>query len=313
MYKGSRIGVVVPAFNEEAFVRQVVASLPAFVDVVIVVDDASIDRTSEEARSAGDPRVTVIRTPENRGVGGATLLGYAEALERGCDIVAKMDGDGQMAPDHLASLLDALIDEGYDYAKGNRFLSSRSLAGMPRQRVLANIVTTFLTKLASGYWHVFDPQNGYVAIKAAALRKLNFERIHRRYFFENDMLVELNLRSARVRDVGIPARYGDEVSDIGWSRVAVTFPWLLLRRFFRRLVVRYVVVDLSPVAVFLFSGLILFSWGVGFGAFIWIRTLITDVATMTGTIMLALVPLVLGFQLVLQGVVLDIQESQRLR
>jgi glycosyltransferase involved in cell wall biosynthesis len=313
MYKGSRIGVVVPAFNEEPFVRQVVATLPPLVDVVIVVDDASTDRTSEEAGSTGDPRVAVIRAPENLGVGGATLLGFAQALERGCDIVAKLDGDGQMAPDHLVTLLDALIDQGYDYAKGNRFLSSRSLAAMPRHRVLANIVTTFLTKVASGYWHVFDPQNGYVAIKAAVLRKLNLERIHRGYFFENDLLVELNICSARVRDVGIPARYGDEVSDIGWSRVAVTFPWLFLRRFFRRLVVRYVVVDLSPVAVFLFSGLLLFAWGIGFGAFIWIRTLITGVPTMSGTIVLALVPLVLGFQLMLEGVVLDIQESQRLR
>ncbi|MGI0149385.1 MAG: glycosyltransferase family 2 protein, partial [Thermoplasmata archaeon] len=251
MRSGSRVGVVVPAFNEEAFIGGVISTMPAFVDDIIVVDDASTDGTFDAARSSNDPRVTVIRSPENRGVGGAVLLGFDAALERGCDLVAKMDGDGQMSPEHLAPLLDPLVTDGYDYAKGNRFLSPESLTVMPLHRLLANIALTFLTKIASGYWHVFDPQNGYVAITSRALRLLRLERIHRGYFFENDMLVQLNLHSARVRDVAIPARYAHEVSDVSFANIALTFPVLLCRRFFRRIITRYVLMDFSPIALFL--------------------------------------------------------------
>jgi len=223
----------------------------------------------------------------------------------------KMDGDGQMDPAYLSSLLDCLIEHNYDYAKGNRFLASESLSFMPRHRVFGNIVLTFMTKLASGYWDIFDPQNGYTAIKANALRHLNLDAIHKRFFFENDMLIHLNFFGLRVKDVSIPARYGEEKSDLNPFKISVTFPLLLLRRFFYRVYQKYVLRDFSPIALFLFLGLALFGWGVAFGVYLWIESQFTHQLTPTGTIMLALLPLILGFQLLLQAIVLDIQETPK--
>ena len=311
MYKDRRIATVIPARDEARHIEQVISGIPEFVDHVILVDDASKDGTREAALACGDRRLVVLRTEENRGVGGATLLGYGKGLELGAYIIVKMDGDGQMPPQYLSALLDAIIDQGYDYAKGNRFLASESLAFMPRHRLFGNVVLTFLTKLASGYWNIFDPQNGYTAIKGDALRALNRDAIHKKYFFENDMLIHLNFQGFRVKDVPIPARYGEEESEINVFHVGATFPFLLLRKFFHRIYQKYVLRDFSPIALFLFLGLLLFGWGAFYGTYLWIETAITSRPTPTGTIMLALLPLILGFQLLLQAIVLDIQQTPR--
>jgi glycosyltransferase involved in cell wall biosynthesis len=289
----------------------VIGTIPAFVDRIIVVDDCSRDRTYEVVSGARDGRTTLLKTPSNQGVGGAMVLGYREAMAGGCDIVVKMDGDGQMAPEYLSRLLDTLVDDGFDYAKGNRFLSPEALPQMPRARLLGNIASTFLTKLASGYWQVFDPQNGYTAIKAGLLEKINLDELHRRFFFENDMLVQLSLVDARVKDVSIPARYGSEVSSLSPLRALGTFPPLLIHRGFRRIWHNHVVRDFSPIALFLFSGLALGFWGIAFGLITWIRSSMTGEFASTGTVMLSVLPFFIGFQLILQAIVLDIQHSPK--
>jgi glycosyltransferase involved in cell wall biosynthesis len=311
MYKGHKIITVVPAYNEAGHIGNVIQTMPELVDQVIVVDDCSEDYTLGSAIATGDPRLVSLKTPQNQGVGGAMVLGYRHALELGADIIVKMDADEQMDPEYLPHLLDVLIEERYDYAKGNRFLAGQSLASMPKHRIFGNVVLTFLTKLASGYWHIFDPQNGYTAIKADALRLLDLNRIHKRFFFENDMLVNLNYFRQRVKDVAIPARYGDERSHLNVVGISFTFPFLLLGRFFRRVEQKYVLRDFSPIALFLFLGALLFGWGAGFGVYLWIETALTGIATPTGTIMLSLLPLILGFQLLLQAIVLDIQETPK--
>jgi glycosyltransferase involved in cell wall biosynthesis len=311
MYKGHRVTTILPAYNEAPFVGQVIATIPHFVDHIIVVDDCSEDGTREAALVSGDSRLVTLTTSQNEGVGGATILGYRKAIELGSNVMVKMDGDGQMDPAYLPLLLDAIIEHGYDYAKGNRFLATESLRLMPKRRLFGNILLTFLTKMASGYWHVFDPQNGYTAIKAEALRVLDLNAIHKRYFFENDMLIHLNFFGFRVRDVAIPARYGNEQSNLSIMHAGWTFPALLIRRCFHRIYQKYVLRDFSPIALFLFLGLILFLWGALFGVYLWMRTAVTGTATPIGTIMLALLPLILGFQLLLQGIVLDIQETPR--
>lgn len=311
MYKQKRVAVVIPAFNEQELIASVLADVPSYVDYILVVDDCSTDQTAVNVEAYSDDRISLLRTVTNQGVGGATMTGYAKALELGCDVIAKIDGDGQMAPEHLDKLLDVIIDREYDYAKGNRFLAGESLQEMPRHRLFGNIILTFLTKLASGYWHVFDPQNGYTAISATTLRRLDFRKLHRRYFFENDMLVALNFHNARVIDIAIPARYGDEKSKLNPFRAGVTFPLLLLRRFCRRIYQKYVLRDFSVIALFLAMGLLLFGWGVLFGAYHWILSVITNHVATTGTVMLAVLPLILGFQLILQAIVLDIQETPK--
>jgi len=311
MYKGHRVTTVVPAHNEALLIGKVTQTMPELVDHIIVVDDCSQDGTAEAALASGDARVIVLKTPSNEGVGGAVVLGYCKAIEMGTDLVVKMDGDGQMAPEYLPSLLDVIVDQGYDYAKGNRFLATESLREMPKRRIFGNIVLTFLTKLASGYWHIFDPQNGFTAIRADVLSTLDLGIIHKRFFFENDILVHLNLRNFRVKDVAMPARYGDEVSDIRLVGIGLTFPLLLFRRYLRRVYQKYVLRDFSPIALFLFVGAALFCWGTLFGCYIWIKSYFSQHATSTGTIMLALLPLILGFQLLLQSFVMDIQETPK--
>jgi glycosyltransferase involved in cell wall biosynthesis len=310
-YRGAKVAVVVPAHNEADFVGGVVRSIPEYVDVIVVVDDASTDGTSAVVTGLSDPRVTLVRLERNAGVGGATVTGYRKALDLGGDVVVKMDGDGQMSADDLPRLLDAVLANGVAYAKGNRFLVGSLRRAMPFFRLVGNVILTFLTKLASGYWHVFDPQNGYTAIRADVLRQLDLDAVHRGYFFENDMLVQLNLFNHKVRDVPMVARYGGEKSGISPMRVGMVFPVLLLSRFVLRIYRKYVLRDFSPIALFLLSGFGLFGWGVTFGVFLLVRSNTTGVPTPTGTIMLAIVPLFLGFQLLLEALVLDIQETPR--
>ena len=216
-----------------------------------------------------------------------------------------------MPSEYLGALLDPLIEHGYDYAKGNRFLASESLASMPRHRLFGNVVLTFMTKLASGYWQIFDPQNGYTAITNEALRAIELDSLHKRFFFENDMLVHLSVLSRKVIDVPIPARYGDEHSKLSPFKAAVTFPFLLFLRFFYRVYQKYILRDFSPIALFLILGILLFGWGAAFGIYLWIESIGSEHLTPTGTIMLSLLPLILGFQLLLQAIVMDINETPK--
>ena len=237
--------------------------------------------------------------------------GFKRALKDGAHIIVKMDGDGQMDPAYVSALLDPLVEDGYSYAKGNRFLDNTRLRQMPTHRLIGNYGLTFLTKLASGYWHVVDPQNGFVAVKADALKSIDLDHLAKRYFFENDMLVHLNIFGVRVKDVAIPARYGDEKSSMSISEVLVTFPFYLWKRFWYRIYQKDVLRDFSPVALFWVTGLGLFTWGFLFGAYTWGKsTFLHQIAT-TGTVMLSVLPLVLGFELILQAIILEIKESPR--
>lgn len=303
--------MVVPAFNVAKQIAAVIAGMPELVDEIIVVEDAGSDDTSRIVRASNDSRLTLVQHTLNQGVGGATVSGFRAALERGADVVVKMDGDDQMDPAFLPDLLEPIVSEGFAYAKGNRFLREDALRDMPTIRLVGSFVLTFFTKLASGYWHVFDPVNGYLAIDAAMLRKLPLERIAKRYFFESDMLIHLNVFRARVKDVAMPARYGDEQSTLRVGRVLVTFPLFLLRGFWYRVYERHVLREFSPVAVFWILGALLLGWGTLFGAVTWTLSIWLDRAATTGTVMLSVLPFILGFQLVLQAILTEIQESPR--
>jgi glycosyltransferase involved in cell wall biosynthesis len=312
VYKDTAIHVVVPAYNEEVHVGAVLASVPDYVDRVVVVDDCSTDGTGPVVQACTDRRVVLLRTPRNVGVGGAMVVGYRWALDHGADIVVKMDGDGQMPAEALPALLDALVEQGADYAKGNRFLQRELVATrMPAERIVGNVVLTFLTKLASGYWNVFDPQNGYTAVRASALRVLPLDRLHPGYFFENDMLVCLNVHDYRVVDVPMPPVYNEERSHLSILAVLFTFPLLLVRRFFHRVVEKYVLRDFSPIALFLFLGLASLTFGIVLGGSLWLHSYWSGIPTPTGSIILTLLALVVGFQLCLQAIVLDIQATPR--
>lgn len=309
MYRETRVHVVIPAYNVAPRIAAVLKSVPDFVDAITVVDDASRDGTADAARGAADPRVQVLRHDVNRGVGAAMVTGFTDALAAGDGIVVKMDGDGQMDPAMLPRLLDPIVEGRCGYAKGNRFLFARELTAMPRHRLVGNFSLTFLTKLASGYWHVFDPQNGYVAIASSALRLLELHRLSRRWFFENDMLINLNVFSVPVADVPIPARYGDERSSMSIGRVLVSFPFHLLRGYWSRFYRKYVLRDFSPIALFMLAGIPLLLFGILFGGYTWVQSWRLNRFASTGTVMLSVLPFIVGFQLVLQALVLEMRES----
>ena len=298
----ARIAVVIPAFNASAAIAAVVAGVPALVTDIVVVDDASADALAPLA----DPRVVLIRHDVNRGVGGATLTGYDAAIARGAEILVKMDADGQMDPRHLPALVRPILTDAADYTKGNRFLHSTELRAMPGTRRVGNAGLSFLTKLASGYWPVFDPTNGYTAIHASLVPALDRSRIAERFFFETSMLLELGRIRAVVQDVPIPARYQGERSALSKRRAAGEFPPKLVAATWRRIVRQYFIQDFTPVSLFLVAGLVFLLFGVVWGAYHWAESIRFGVAATTGTVMLAVLPVIVGVQLLLQALAQDI-------
>ncbi len=237
LYKGLRISVVVPARNEEQAIREVIRSVPDFVDRIVVIDDASNDGTFQAASMEKDLRLSVIRHRKNLGVGGAILTGHKICMALGSEVNVVMAGDGQMDPGYLSRLLDAVIEEGVDYAKGNRFISKGHSKGMPTTRIVGNLILSFMTKCASGYWSISDSQNGYTAVRTSVLKDLDLNGITKGYMFENDMLINLGIAGHRVKDIPVPARYPSKYSQINMRRFVLSaFPFLV-RGFFRRWIV----------------------------------------------------------------------------
>lgn len=299
--------MIIPAYRTADTIQKVLAGIPDWVHTIYVVDDASPDDTVARVRSARDPRVTLISHKVNQGVGGAMISGYRQALRDAIDICVKMDADDQMDAAHLADLIEPLVEKRADYAKGNRFHDAAALRRMPLVRRLGNGMLSFLIKTASGQWRIFDPTNGYTAIHRAALASLDLSKLHPRYFFESSMLIKLKEINALVEDVPIPARYGDEKSNLSVPRTLVEFPWLLLRDGLKRVLWQYFVADFNAVSLFLVSGIPLITFGLVFGIYHWIDSYLRQVLTSTGTVMLAVLPLILGFQLLLQALVIDVQ------
>lgn len=302
----AKIAVVIPCRNVSPHVAPVIAGIPTFVDAIVLVDDGSTDDTRAKIQAATDPRVHLVIHEKNRGVGGAMKSGYQRALELGADILVKMDGDEQMDPSALPSLLAPLLEGRADYSKGNRFRSREALIAMPPARRFGNIVLSFWAKLAAGYWHNFDPTNGYTAIRAELLREIVLSAVAEDYFFEISMLAELNIVGAQVEDVPIPARYGNERSSLVIGRVLRSFPPRLLATMVRRVFLKYFWYDFSVVALFLMAGLPITSFGVAIGAHFWLKSLRTGVPTTAGQVMLAGLPVLVGLELLLQALVADV-------
>lgn len=308
---GPTFAVVIPAYNVAAQIGRVLAGLPSWIDKVIVVDDASKDRTVEIVEAWGDPRLVLIRREKNGGVGAAMKSGYQRALELGVQVIIKMDGDDQMDPAQLPALVAPIVRGQADYTKGNRFRAKEALARMPFVRRVGNLALSFLTKVASGYWNIFDPTNGFTAIRREALAALPFSRLADRYYFETSMLVQLNIAGAPVRDVFMPSRYGDEKSSMKIRGVLFSFPLDLIGSAIERIWNKHFIYDFSAVSLFLVTGLPLMIGGISAGTFYWSRSIATGVPTTAGQVMLSGLPLIVGFQLVLQAFVIDIGSVPR--
>ena len=307
------VAVVIPAYRVEGEIEKVICSLPMDVQHIIVVDDASPDHTTEivEQLIKEDPRLVLIRHERNQGVGGAIVSGFRKALDLEAKIVVKIDGDGQMDPIYIPDLIAPLIQEKADYTKGNRFRDFVALRKMPIIRRFGNIALGFLTKAATGYWNIFDPTNGYFAIRSDVLRQLPLERIARRYYFETSMLAELYLIGACIQDVPMPARYGNQSSSLMIHRVLFEFPFRLTGTFLRRMVLKYFLYDFSMGSIFLLSGIPLFLFGFIFGLVKWIKYASMGVPAPTGTVILPMMCVLLGIQFVLSAIQIDLQSIPR--
>lgn len=302
-----RIAVVIPAYRAEPYIAEVIRSVPGFVRDIVVVDDASPDGLAGAVEALRDPRVTLIAHPENRGVGAAVFTGYEKALALGAEIVVKLDADGQMDPAYLLPLILPILQGEADYTKGNRFLHPHHLRAMPRGRLFGNASLSFLTKIATGYWTIFDPTNGYTAIHASVARTLERGRLASRYFFESSMLIELSRLRAVVHDVYIPAVYRGEVSSLSKRHAVRDFPLRLLGATVRRILRHYFVRDFTAASLYILAGTVLVAFGAIWGIWHWVLGSQAGVPATTGTVMIAILPIILGTQLLLQAITLDIQ------
>ena len=258
MYREHRIAVVVPAYNEELLIGSTLDTMPAFIDRIYVVDDGSMDETAGRIveQAARDPRIVPTHHETNRGVGAAIVTGYTAALADGLDIVAVMAGDNQMDPAFLPKLLDPIVDGKADYTVGNRLINPEFRRGMSRWRFAGNAALTLLTKIASGYWQLVDPQNGYTAISRRALETIPLDAIYPRDGYCNDILVRLNVYGFRVMNIPHPARYGLERSSIKYSSYILRLSGLLLKDFLWRLKTKYVVMGFHPLVFYYFFGVV---------------------------------------------------------
>lgn len=238
MYNGINIAIVVPAFNEEDFISSVINSVPDFADYIIIVDDASADKTLSVVEHSQRRNIFIEKHSVNGGVGSAIVDGYKRAIALGADIVVVMAGDAQMSPDDLPSLLEPLSSGEADYVKGNRFSSFVNLRSMPGLRIVGNFTLSIITKVVSGYWGIFDSQCGYTAISRNALLSIDLDRLYKRYGFPNHILIMLNAHNFRVKDVPVKAIYAGERSKLKIlpfiARIIYLLPkWYIWRIFFK--------------------------------------------------------------------------------
>lgn len=295
-----KICVVIPAYKVSKHILDVLSSIGSSVRFIIVVDDACPERTGELVlQNCSDERVMVLIHPNNLGVGGAMKTGYGKALELGAEIIVKVDGDGQMNLDDLGALIEPLITGQADYSKGNRFYNVDQVHSMPKLRVIGNLVLSFFSKFSSGYWNIFDPNNGFTAISSSILKTLPFEKIDNRYFFESDMLFRLYLSRAKVVDVPLDAIYADEISNLKISRSIFEFFGKHLRNITKRIFYVYYLRDFSLASLELPLGLGLGIFGIILGLRSWIHSASLGISSNSGTQIVVAISCLASLQLIL--------------
>ncbi len=302
------IAVVIPCYNVARHIEDVIRNLPLDITWVIAVNDYSTDETEAVLhRLMGEnPKIIYLKHEINQGVGAAMLTGYEKSMALGATITIKIDGDDQMDSTYIGALLKPLQNDTADFTKGNRFRDLKALRSMPLIRRFGNLGLSFLIKAASGYWNIFDPTNGFTAIKNETLKDLDFKKIHKRYFFESSMLIELYHVNAVVLDVTMKARYGDEVSGLSITKTLFEFPYKLFIAFWRRIALKYFLFEFNIASLYLLFGMPLFAFGIVYGGLNYIKYSSQHIAAPTGTVVIPTLLIILGFQLLLSAANFDI-------
>jgi len=312
MQRAKRIAVVIPCYKVTNHVLDVIKKIGPEVSAIYAVDDACPDGSGALIHAkCTDKRVHVLWNDVNKGVGGAVVAGYRAALDAGCDILVKIDGDGQMDPSVLQRFVQPILNGQADYTKGNRFFDLESVRAMPAIRLFGNAVLSFITKFSSGYYQIFDPTNGYTALSASAARLLQLGKISGRYFFESDILFRLNTIGAVVIDVPHEAAYSDEISGLRIKQILLPFLAGHGRNFFKRIIYNYFLRNFSIASIELLLGLSMFFFGVAFGGLKWHEASSMVHFASSGTVMLSALPVILGVQFLLSFLHYDMASTPR--
>ncbi|HMO16665.1 MAG TPA: glycosyltransferase family 2 protein [Oligoflexia bacterium] len=308
-----RLGVVIPAYKVSRFILPLIERIGSNVERIFVVDDCCPEGSGRIVadKYPDSTKVRVLFHDENQGVGAALVTGYQEALRSGLTVIVKLDGDGQMDPDFIPSLVRPILAGRADYTKGNRFFRLESLKGMPPARVFGNAILSFVSKITNGYWNVMDPTNGFTAIHSSVLSLLPLDKLEKRYFFENDMLFRLSTVRAVVQDVPMDSVYGDEISNLKIGSVLREFPPKFLSRFLKRIFYNYFLRDFNLCSVELIFGYILLLLGVLFGLSQWFQSGLSGTPASAGTVMLAALPIVIGLNLLIAAISYDISNTPK--
>ncbi len=312
MYKSYTVAVVIPAYKEELLIGSTLTSISDFVDRIYAVNDASPDKTGDliEYYASLDDRIITVHHQENQGVGGAIISGYKLALADGMDVVAVMAGDNQMDPAFLPELLNPVISQQYDYAVGNRLVNEKFRKGMSKWRFVGNSILTLLTKVASGYWQLMDPQNGYTVISRRALETISLDAIYPRYGYCNDLLVWLNTYGFRVKNVPHPARYGSERSKIKYSTYIVGLSWLLVNAFLWRMKTKYVILSFHPLVFFYCAGTFFLFLSLLFCLYaLWFKFVEDNPIFIPAVV--SVIVFGIGVQFILSAMMFDMQEENK--
>jgi glycosyltransferase involved in cell wall biosynthesis len=318
MYGNKRVAVVIPAYNEERLIEQTLAAIPEIVDRIYVVDDASPDGQAVVVQNYAqkDHRVVLLRHDRNRGPGGCIITGYRQSAQDGMDLCLVVGGDNQMDLSEAAKFLQPLVEQRADYVKGNRFLLSEldaSIRWMPKTRFFANWLITGLTKLASGYFKIFDVVDGYTATTRQVIELINWDHAWTRYGYPMDFLIRLNAYGLRVLDVPRRAIYlpGERQSQIKGLSYAFQVSPMLIRGFFWRLAFKYLYRDFHPLVFFYYLAMLLLPMGLAGGTALVINKLFYTGVLVTGprAVLVALL-LISGLQFFLFAILFDMQESK---
>ena len=308
----AKIAVVIPSYKVKKHILAVIADVLPYCETVYVVDDGCPEQTGRFVlQNQVSARVVVLFNAANLGVGGAVMHGYRKAVEDGAEIIVKIDGDGQMDASLIPEFIAPILGGKADYTKGNRFFDLDNIKRMPPLRIFGNAVLSFMAKLSTGYWDIFDPTNGYTAIHADVAKRLPHGRISERYFFETDLLFRLNTLRASVIDVPMDARYGDETSNLRIGRILGEFLFKHARNFFKRIFYNYCLRDVSIASLELLAGSSLMAFGIVFGLAHWIASGEQGVSTPVGTIMVTVISVISGLQLLLAFMGYDIASVPR--
>lgn len=311
--KSMKIGAVIPCYRAADSIAAVVADIPDVVDQIFCVNDASDDNLGDVLNELAktNPRVQVLTHETNQGVGGATVTGYKAAIDADMHVIVKLDSDGQMDPTLIPALVAPILKGEADYVKGNRFFNLESVRAMPNVRLLGNAGLSFMSKISSGYWHLFDPTNGFTAIHAEVARVLPLDKLHKRYFFESDLLFRLGTLPASVTDVPMEAIYGEEVSNLSEFDALARFPVLHTKNFFKRLAYNFFLRDFSTASLYFVMGTVLLIFGLIFGIGAWISSAQSGAPATAGTVMLSALPILIGIQMLLTFFGYDVASSRR--